>query len=100
MVVARAADGYIDAQAPWTLKKEDPARMAVVLSVLAEIIRCLAICMLPVTPDAAGKILDQLAVPVDGRFLDKVCPEHALKAGTLIDKPEGVFPRIVQEEAA
>lgn len=100
MLVARQADGYIDAQAPWKLKKENPERMAVVLAVLAEVIRCLAICMQPVTPDAAGKILDQLAVSTDERLLAHVSPDHALNAGTKIEKPEGVFPRIVEEEAA
>lgn len=100
MVVARAADGYIDAQAPWTLKKEDPVRMAVVLAVLAEVIRCLAITMLPVTPDAASKILGQLEIGDDQRLLHHVSSNHALKSGTKIEKPEGVFPRIVVEEAA
>ena len=98
MVVARAADAYIDAQAPWKLKKEDPDRMAVVLAVLAEVIRCLAISMLPVTPEAAGKILDQLKVEEEHRFMQNVCAEHALKPGTNIEKPEGVFPRIVEED--
>lgn len=100
MNIARAADGYIDAQAPWTLKKEDPARMEVVLAVLAEVIRCLAIAIQPVTPDAAAKILDQLEIPNDERLFTYISADHALKAGTKIDKPEGVFPRIVQEEAA
>lgn len=100
MIVARAADGYIDAQAPWTLKKEDPVRMSVVLAVLAEVIRCLAISMQPVTPDAAAKILNQLEVSDDQRLLAHISSGHALQAGTKIDKPEGVFPRIVEEEAA
>src|SRR5690606_36428802 len=38
-----AANGYIDVQAPWTLKKTDPARMNTVLYVLTEVIRCLGI---------------------------------------------------------
>ena len=70
------------------------------LAVLAEVIRALAICMQPVTPDAAGKILDQLAVPSDERLLAHVCRDHALKAGVIIEKPEGVFPRIVETEEA
>ncbi|MFP4313536.1 MAG: methionine--tRNA ligase [Alphaproteobacteria bacterium] len=100
MIVARAADGYIDAQAPWKLKKEDPERMEIVLAVLAEVIRCLAIAMQPVTPDAAGKILDQLAIKGDQRLLAHIAADHALHAGITIEKPEGVFPRIVEEEAA
>ena len=52
------ANAYVDAQAPWTLRKEDPVRMQAVLYTLAEAIRCLAILAQPVTPIAAGKILD------------------------------------------
>ena len=98
MVIARAADGYIDAQAPWKLKKEDPERMKTVLAVLAECIRCLAIVIQPVTPDAAGKILDQLSVSKEHRLFSHISKDYALEEGTVIDKPEGVFPRIVEEE--
>lgn len=98
MAVAGEADAYIDAQAPWKLKKEDPDRMNTVLYVLAETIRCLAIIMQPVTPDAAGRILDQLSIPQDERNFGFITPDHAIKPDTSIDKPEGVFPRIVIEE--
>ena len=98
MTIARAADAYIDAQAPWKLKKEDPARMEVVLYTLAEVIRCLAIAMLPVTPEAASKILDQLEIASDQRYLAHIDAKDALKGGTAIEKPEGVFPRIVEQE--
>ena len=59
------ADRYVDEQAPWALKKTDPARMETVLYVLAEVLRHLAILMQPFMPDAMGKLLDQLAVPAD-----------------------------------
>ncbi|MAE51943.1 MAG: methionine--tRNA ligase [Micavibrio sp.] len=98
MSASRMADAYIDANAPWKLKKDDPERMKVVLYTLAEIIRCLAISMLPVTPEAAGKILDQLDIKSDERYLVHVGTDHALKAGVPIEKPEGVFPRIVEKE--
>ena len=92
------ANGYIDAQEPWKLKKEDPERMKTVLYVLAETIRCLAIMVQFVTPEAAAKILDQLQVPADRRnFIDLAT---ALPHGIKIEKPEGVFPRIVEEEEA
>jgi methionyl-tRNA synthetase len=94
------ADGYVDAQAPWTLKKEDPERMKTVLYVLAEAIRCLAIMAQPVTAIAAAKLLDQLGVAENARSFDALNDAHKLMPGTAIDKPEGVFPRIVMEEAA
>src|ERR1700735_3233131 len=61
--IADAANRYIDTQAPWALKKTDPARMATVLAVLIEIIRIVVILLQPVMPNAAAAILDQLALP-------------------------------------
>lgn len=100
MSVVSEADSYVDAQAPWTLKKEDPERMKTVLYVLAEVVRCIAIALQFATPNATEKLLDQLKVPADQRLFMHTRPEYALKAGTAIDKPEGVFPRIQLDEAA
>ena len=93
-----ACDTYADTQAPWVLRKEDPERMETVLYVLAEMVRMLAILYLPFTPEAAGKLLDQLKI--EERNFTGVSKDHALRAGTVIEKPEGVFPRLNLEEAA
>ena len=98
--VVMAANGYIDAQAPWTLKKEDPERMKTVLFVLVEVIRRLGILTLAVTPQASSKLLDQLKVAEDQRIFSNITDAIETVSGTAIDKPEGVFPRIVEEEAA
>lgn len=94
------ANGYIDAQAPWTLKKTDEARMKTVLYVLADVIRCLAIAIQPVVPSGASRMLDQLKVPEDARTYAHISAGHALKPGTQIDQPQGVFPRIEPEKVA
>jgi len=95
------ANGYVDAQAPWALKKEDPERMKTVLYVLAEVIRVLGILNLAVTPESAGKILDQLEIEQNARDFSFITPDHSLKAGTVINKPEGIFPRLdVAEKGA
>jgi methionyl-tRNA synthetase len=98
--VVYAANGYIDTEAPWTLKKTDPERMKTVLYVLSEVIRCLAILIQPVTPAAGKKMLDQLQIPSDQRDFSFVSAKHTLKGGEAINQPEGVFPRIVEEAAA
>lgn len=98
--LVNAANAYIDAQAPWGLKKTDPARMETVLYVLAETIRCLAIAIQPVTPTAAAKMLDQVAVPENAREYTHIAADHALKSGTSLPVPEGVFPRIEAKEKA
>ncbi|WP_193370666.1 methionine--tRNA ligase [Pelagibius marinus] len=95
--VVGEANRYIDHAAPWTLKKTDPARMATVLYVLAETIRRLALLTQPVMPDATAKMLDQLAVAPEARDFASLAAR--LQPGTPLPKPEGVFPRFVEEEA-
>jgi methionyl-tRNA synthetase len=97
-VVIRAANSYVDRQAPWKLKKEDPARMQTVLYVLAEAIRNLALLTQPFMPGASAKILDQLAVSHDHRTFAYLGADHALMPGTALPKPEGTFPRYVEAE--
>jgi len=96
--VVAAANAYIDEQAPWSLKKTDEARMGTVLYVLCDVIRCLAIAVQPVVPGSAVKMLDQLGVPEGERCFAHISSEYALKSGTPIDPPQGVFPRIVEAE--
>ena len=61
--VIGAANRYVDAQAPWALRKADPARMRTVLFVLAETIRRIALLTQAFMPEGSARILDQLAVP-------------------------------------
>jgi methionyl-tRNA synthetase len=89
---------YIDEQAPWALRKTDPARMETVLYVLAEVLRHLAILIQPFMPDAMGKLLDQLGVPAQERNFAALTEAHALKPGTPLPAPQGVFPRYVEPE--
>ncbi len=93
-----AANRYVDEQAPWALRKTDPARMASVLYVLAEVIRRIAIVLQPVMPGSAGAILDQIAVPEgERRFCDLARP---LAGGILLPNPRPVFPRYIEAEKA
>jgi len=88
----RAANVYVDRQAPWTLKKTDPLRMNLVLIVLLEVIRKLAILMWPFTPHAMDKLLEQLAIPKEKRKLSYVEFVHDF-TGAVLPAPQGVFPR-------
>ncbi|MEM6812226.1 MAG: methionine--tRNA ligase [Pseudomonadota bacterium] len=94
------ANAYVDVQAPWNLAKEDTERMATVLYVLAEVVRVLAITIQSVTPEAADKLLSQLKIPENERLFEHISKDYALKAGTEIDKPSGVFPRLDPVEKA
>ncbi len=86
-----AANAYVDAQAPWTLKKNQPARMAVVLAVAHEGIRKLTLLLQPFMPTTTTKLLDALAVGQGARDFDAW--ESPVAAGTPIDPPQGLFPR-------
>ncbi len=99
-VVIRAANGYVDAQAPWKLRKEDPDRMATVLYVLAECIRHLALMTQPFMPETSAKMLDQLSIGEEACGFEALdAGEGALIPGTALPKPEGVFPRFNEDEA-
>ncbi len=98
--VIREANRYVDEQAPWALKKTDPERMGTVLYVLAETIRQLAIMAWPFMPASMDRMLDQLAVPKGKRAFKHFGGDHALVPGTKLPKPEGVFPRYVENEGA
>jgi methionyl-tRNA synthetase len=97
--VVSDANRYVDAMAPWGLKKSDPARMAEVLAVLAETIRQVAILVQPVMPESAARMLGQLGVASDARDFTSVGGKSRLQGGTSIAKPEPVFPRYVEDDA-
>jgi len=92
-VEIRGANGYVDGQAPWKLKKEDPERMQTVLYVLCEIIRCVSLLMQPFVPGATAKILDQLMIDGQQRDYSEFGLASCLKPGSELPKPIGVFPR-------
>ncbi|MGQ3354730.1 MAG: methionine--tRNA ligase [Phreatobacter sp.] len=96
--VVGEANRYFAAQAPWALRKTDPARMETVLYVTAEVIRQAAILAAPAIPLGAPKLLDLLAVPEDAR--DFAALGTRLKPGTALPPPAGVFPRYVEPETA
>jgi methionyl-tRNA synthetase len=96
--VVGEANRYVDEQAPWALRKTDPARMATVLYTLAETIRRLALLTQPFMPTSSGRMLDQLAVGEDARELANLSDDHMLAPGTALPKPAPVFPRFVEAE--
>ncbi|GAB4353010.1 MAG: methionine--tRNA ligase [Oricola sp.] len=95
--IAAEADRYIDAQAPWALRKTDPDRMKTVLYVVAETVRRIAILAQPYIPGSAEKLLDLVAAPAGERDFDSL--ERMLVPGTELPAPTGVFPRYVDKEA-
>jgi methionyl-tRNA synthetase len=95
--VVRAANGYIDRQAPWALNKTDKIRMGEVLRVLVDTIRVVATLLQPVMPASMGRMLDQLGVPPDARSFAALAAK--LPDGQPLPPPQGVFPRYVEPAA-
>jgi methionyl-tRNA synthetase len=92
---------YLVENQPWALAK-DPAkgdRLATVLWHAAESLRIVAVLLSPSTPEAAGRIWQQLGLA--GRPSDVLLPQQLkwgdLRPGTKIGKPEPVFPRLDKE---
>ena len=92
--ISSFANEYIDKNAPWVLRKENPERMNSVLYHLCEAIRCIAIMLQPYCPNSSGKILDQLNIPTEDRNFKYLQKKYYLKPGTPINTPTPAFMRI------
>ena len=96
-VVAKA-NRYTDEMAPWALRKTDPARMAEVLWVLAEVLRQVAILIQPITPEAGAEMLKQLGISDSENGFEHLGAASRLKGGGNLNPPSPVFPRFTEEE--
>ena len=96
--VVAETNRYFAAEEPWTKRKTDPARMATVLYVTAEVLRSVAILAQPVMPAAMEKLLGLLAVPEGARSFAQLGAEHRLIPGTPLPAPQAVFPRYVDSD--
>jgi len=92
-----ACNAYIDAQAPWALRKTDPIRMESVLAVLYEAIGMLAIAIRPVIPASADALLDQMGIGGDDRTYDRIAGswyKQLQESGFTLSTPKPLFPRL------
>ena len=89
--VVGEANRYVDEQAPWALRRSDPARMQTVLFMLAETIRYLAILTQPFVPKASARLLDQLSVPARARDFAAL-RQTPLSPGARLPSPGGLSP--------
>ena len=87
MAAVFACNAYVDAAAPWALRKTDPGRMAAVLGTLVVAVRKLAMAVAPVIPQSIDKLLTLIDSGAYGRP---------------IAQPQPLFPRLelAEEEAA
>ena len=74
-----ACNQYVDAMAPWTLRKTDPERMASVLGTLVVAVRKLAVAVEPIIPASSAKLIALI---------------DSGKDGNPIEQPTPIFPRL------
>jgi methionyl-tRNA synthetase len=90
------ANVYIEKQAPWKLSKEkNTATLKQVLAELYEILRLVALLILPFMPRTAQKIWEQLGIP--GKIEQQKLPEFKIgqsSAGLKVKRGTALFPRI------
>ncbi|MEZ2219559.1 methionine--tRNA ligase [Rhizobium sp. RCC_161_2] len=95
IAVVSESDRYFAGQEPWALKKTDPARMATVLYVTADVVRQIGILLQPFMPDSSTKLLDLIAIPSDKRDFAALGEAGHLVPGTPLEAPKPIFPRYV-----
>ena len=79
MAAVFACNQYVDAAAPWALRKTDPTRMAEVLGTLVVAIRRLTVAVAPIIPGSADKLLSLI---------------DSGQGGAPIAQPQPIFPRL------
>jgi methionyl-tRNA synthetase len=89
---ARDANQYFADQAPWSVRKTDPARADTILYYAAEAVRRIAIMARWAIPESADKLLDLLGQGADVRNFEAL--NRPIEAGTALPAPSGVFPRL------
>ncbi len=92
-----ACNAYVDAQAPWALRKSDPERMETVLATLYICIAQLTVAILPIIPESADRLLDQMGIPADKRTyagIGQYWYSPLAESEFRIDQPIGLFPRL------
>jgi methionyl-tRNA synthetase len=92
-----ACNAYVDAQAPWALRKTDPERMETVLATLYICIAQLAVAVQPVIPESATRLMDQMGIAEGIRTFSAIGERWyspLAESGFQLDQPQGLFPRL------
>jgi methionyl-tRNA synthetase len=100
-----ACNAYIDAQAPWALKKTDTERMETVLATLYICIAQLAVAISPIIAQSAGTLLERMGITREIRTFTGITSHWyspLAESGFQLEQPQGLFPRLEMpaEEAA
>lgn len=86
---------YIDDKKPWVMAKEDEYGLTGVLYNLLELLRFIAVLMVPILPTSAGEIAGQLGLEVADLKLEKKW--GVLQKGGTVKSGGPLFPRFEEE---
>ncbi|MFM5908907.1 MAG: methionine--tRNA ligase [Novosphingobium sp.] len=92
-----SCNAYIDAQAPWALKKTDPERMQTVLATLYICIAQLAVGVRSVIPASADRLLDAMGIGADLRSYGAIASHWyspLAESEFRLAPPTPLFPRL------
>ena len=92
-----AANAYIDAHAPWSLRKTNPVRMEAVLATLYKAIARLAVGISPVIPTSAATVLTAMGLAPALRSFSNVITDwydDLFKSDFKLSQPTPLFPRL------
>jgi methionyl-tRNA synthetase len=97
MAAVFACNAYVDAQAPWALRKTDPARMQTVLATLYIAIAQLGTAILPLIPESASRLLDTMGIAPELRSYAGIQAHWyspLAESNFRLEQPVGLFPRL------
>ena len=92
-----ACNAYVDAQAPWALRKTDIPRMETVLATLYICIAQLAVAIHPIIPDATSMLLDTMGLDGPLRTYEGVQTHWyspLAESDYRLAPPTPIFPRL------
>lgn len=92
-----ACNAYIDEQAPWALRKTDPARMETVLATLYICIGMLAVAIRPIIPASADLLLGAIGIAPELRTFDAIQGHWyspLAESKFQLEQPKPLFPRL------
>ena len=97
MAVARAANRYLDEQAPWKQIKTDRAGAGTTIYVVLQVLSGLRILFCPYLPFSSQHLHDYLGFT--GDVSKARCAQATVEAGKTLPKPAPLFPKL-EEPAA
>jgi methionyl-tRNA synthetase len=92
MIVARAANRYLDEQAPWKQIKVDREAAGTTIYVIMQVISGLRILFCPYLPFSSQKLNEYLGI--EGDVSQQAWQSQEIPAGITLPKPGPLFPKL------